>query len=235
MNTLFTFALVIGGAVLAFQFVLMLLGVADGDSDISGGHDGDFSGHANVSHDVSGHVDGDHAGGGHDHGHPGWLETADADAGHPGAHWFYEIISIRTIGAALTFFGLAGKTALAWGYTTTGSTVLASVVGLGAMYAVYWMFKQVYRFQHSGTENIRNAIGAPAVVYVPIPGKRAGAGKVTFKMQNRIVEYQAVTDDDSRLATGDEVIVVAIENSDTVRVARATSLVAEVATSNSSA
>jgi hypothetical protein len=212
----------------------MLLGVTDGDSDVSGGHDGDFSGHTDVGHGVSGHVDGDHTSGGHDHGHPGWLETADADAGHPGAHWFYEMLSIRTIGAALTFFGLAGKTALAWGYTTTGATVLASVVGFGAMYAVYWLFKQVYRLQHSGTENIRNAIGAPAVVYVPIPGKQAGAGKVTFKMQNRIVEYLAVTDDEARLPTGEKVTVVAIVNSETVRVARAASPVADLAATKSS-
>ncbi len=49
----------------------------------------------------------------------------------------------------------------------------------------------------------------PAVVYVPIPGKRAGAGKVTFRLQNRLVEYQAVTEDDTRLTTGEKVIVVA--------------------------
>jgi hypothetical protein len=89
------------------------------------------------------------------------------------------------------------------------------------MYAVYWLYAQVYKLQHSGTENIRNAIGAPAVVYVPIPANGAGAGKVTFKLQNRHVEYLAVTDDNTRLATGEKVIVVALAGPDTVRVARA--------------
>ena len=77
-------------------------------------------------------------------------------------------------------------------------------MGLAAMYAVYWLFKQVYRLQHTGTENIRNAIGASAVVYVPIPGKRAGAGKVTFRLQNRLVEYQAVTEDGHATGNGRE-------------------------------
>jgi hypothetical protein len=232
MDTVFSVTALIGGTVLVFQFVLMLFGMGDSDGDISVGHDADFSGQADMSHDVSGHVDG-HDAGGHAHGHPGWLETADADLGHPGAHWFYEMISLRTLAAALTFFGLTGKTAMAYGYSITGAAVLATVVGLGAMYAVYWLFKQIYKLQHSGTENIRNAIGAPADVYVPIPGKRAGAGKVTFKMQNRIVEYLAVTDDESRLTTGQKVVVVAIEKPDTVRVARATSPVAEMSPSKS--
>jgi hypothetical protein len=234
MGTVFTLAALIGGTVLVFQFVLMLFGIGD-DGDVAGADGGDFSGHADFGHDMSGHVGGDVSHGDvasgdvtQDH-HTPWHHAADADLGHPGAHWFYEVLSLRTLSAALTFFGLAGKTAVAYGYSMTGSTVLASVVGLGAMYAVYWLFKQLYKLQHSGTENIRNAVGAQAVVYIPIPGKRVGAGKVTFRLQNRLVEYQAVTDEESRLATGEKVVVVAIVNADTVRVARVEAPVAEMA------
>jgi hypothetical protein len=213
MDTIFTLAVLIGGTVLAFQFVLMLLGLGHHGTDLSGAHHVDVSGG-----DISG---GDHIGGdvsGHD---SAWHHDATTDAPHSAASWFYEIISIRTLSAAVTFFGLAGKTAVAYGYSPGGSFVLAAVAGLAAMYIVYWLFKQVYKLQHTGTENIRNAIGAPAIVYVPIPGKRAGAGKVTFRLQNRSVEYQAVTEEENRLATGEKVVIVAIVNSDTVRVARA--------------
>jgi hypothetical protein len=126
------------------------------------------------------------------------------------------------VSAAATFFGLVGKTILAYGYANSTAFILACVAGFTAMYCVYWLFKQVYRFQNTGTENIRNAIGAEATVYVPIPGKRAGAGKVTFRLQNRLVEYVAVTEDEERLATGEKVVVVEIVNTCTVRVARAT-------------
>jgi hypothetical protein len=208
METMFTFAAVIGGAVLVFQFVLTMLGIGDNDGDLGGAHHGDLA---------SGGAHGGDVSGGHD-------SAAGHHAGVDGAHsanWFYEILSIRTLAAGITFFGLTGNGALAWGYSQAGSFVLAMVAGAGAMYVVYWLYKQVYRLQHSGTENIRNAIGAPAVVYVPIPAKHAGAGKVTFKLQNRLVEYLAVTDDDSRLATGEKVVVTAIVSPDTVRVARA--------------
>jgi DUF917 family protein len=40
-------------------------------------------------------------------------------------------------------------------------------------------------------------------------------------MQNRIVEYQAVTEDADGLKTGEEVVVIGVAGSDLVRVRRA--------------
>jgi hypothetical protein len=214
LNTLFTYAALIGGTVLVFQFVLMLLGISD-----EGGHGASADGA-----DLSGGVD--TAGG------PDWHEAADADLAHPEAPWFYEVLSLRTLSAAATFFGLAGKTSMAYEFSPLRSFVFAALAGVAAMYVVYWIFRQIYKLQHSGNENLRNSIGRPATVYVPIPGSRAGTGKVTFRMQNRLVEYQAVTDDETRLATGEKVVVIAIVNSDTVRVARAASPAPEMAVTN---
>lgn len=219
LDTLFTLAALIGGTVLVFQFVLMLLGMGNDGGELPGADGGDLSAGGDVS---GGDITGDQ---------PTWNEAADADLGHPGAPWFYEVISLRTLSAAVTFFGLTGKTTMAYDYSPLGSFVLATLAGLAAMYIVYWLFMQVYKLQHTGTENIRNAIGTPAVVYVPIPGKRAGAGKVTFRLQNRLVEYLAVTEDENRLATGEKVVVVAVVNSDTVRVARATAPVPDMVSS----
>lgn len=239
LDTVFTLAALIGGTVLVFQFVLMLLGFTDHGGDLAGADGTHLGGDLPAGHDLSAGHDMSHAATGGAAvsvgdvagDHTAWHEAADADLGHPGGHWFYEVLSLRTLSAAVTFFGLAGNTALAYGYSPLGSFMLATLVGLAAMYIVYWLFLQVYKLQHTGTENIRNAIGAAAVVYVPIPGKRAGAGKVTFRLQNRLVEYQAVTEDENRLATGEKVVVVAIVNSDTVRVARATSPVADMVSS----
>jgi hypothetical protein len=207
LDTVFTISAILGGTVLAFQFVLMLLGGDGGDASSADGID--LSGGVDAGGvDVSGAGDAT------------WHEAADADLGHPGAHWFYEVISLRTLSAAITFFGLGGKAAVAYGLRPTPAFVIATVAGLGALYGVYWLFQQVYKLQHSGNENVRNAVGLTATVYVPIPAKRSGAGKVTFRLQNRLVEYQAVTDGESRLKTGEKVMVLAVVNSDTVRVAR---------------
>lgn len=208
-DTLYLYAAIIGGTALAFQFVLMLLGFTDGGDDLAIGDGGDVSADVDLGGDL-----------GADHHHPSWTEAADADLGHPGAHWFYEMLSLRTLSAAVTFFGLAGKAAQARGTSDSLSLMIALVAAVGAMYSVYWLFKQVYKVQHSGNENIRMAVGLPAKVYVPIPAARGGVGKVMFRLQNRTVEYQAMSDEDDRLRTGEEVVITGIVNSDTVSVAR---------------
>lgn len=218
LSNIYLFALLVGGTALVFQFVLMLLGLGDDGGDLAGADASDFGTAGDIGTDIVGDA-------------PGWHEAADADLAHPGAPWFYEVLSLRTLSAAATFFGLAGKTALAYDYSPLASFAMAFAAGFVAMWVVYWMFKQVYKLQHTGSENIRNAIGLSATVYVPIPARRSGSGKVTFRMQNRLVEYQAVTEEDERLATGEKTVVVGIVNSETVRVARVASPIPDMASS----
>jgi hypothetical protein len=226
LDTIFSITALVGGTVLGFQFVLMLFGFGDDGGGVAGDHSAALGGHGG---DMSGGMHGDVTGGADVHaiGHdvPG-HDVAGHDVSHSGTHWFYEVISIRTVSAALAFFGIAGKTALASGYSQPQAFLAGGMAGVAALYGVYWLFKQVFRLQHSGNENVRNAIGLPATVYVPIPGKRAGAGKVTFRLQGRLVEYQAVTEDERRLSTGEPVVVVDLVNSDTVCVARTAAPVA---------
>ena len=53
----------------------------------------------------------------------------------------------------------------------------------------------------------RLVYGAPATVYLAIPGARGGVGKVTLTLQGRTVEYEAVTAG-ARIPTGAPVVVV---------------------------
>ena len=215
-NDVFSYSAVLGGVVLAFQFLMMLLGMGDDGTDLGGGDGADFSAGVDADFDVElGEAD---------HGQPTLSEAVDADIGHQYTPWFYELISIRTLSAAATCFGLAGKTCIDMGLNDMQAIVVATIAGFAAMYAVYWLFRQVFKLETSGNENIRNAVGKQARVYVPIPGRDGGAGKVQFKMQQRLVEYQAVTEEDDKLATGENVVVVGIVNSDTVRVVRAKEL-----------
>jgi hypothetical protein len=215
MDTAFTITALIGGTVLAFQFVMMLMGLGDDDGggSVSADHATSFEGDGLDGDVFSGDVDGNLEGGDHT-----WKEAADM--GHVGTHWFYEVLSLRTLSAALTFFGLTGKMMRAYDYSAISSLMWATLAGVAALYLVYWLFQQIFRLQHAGNENVRNAIGLPATVYVPIPAQRKGAGKVTFRLQNRLVEYQAVTEDATKLPTGQDVVIVGIISSDTVRVAR---------------
>jgi hypothetical protein len=55
-------------------------------------------------------------------------------------------------------------------------------------------------------------------VYVPIPGGKQSAGKVTVKVQERLVEYAAMTSADEKLSTGAKVVVVGVIGGNTLEV-----------------
>ena len=138
------------------------------------------------------------------HGHDlsGDDATTNGRLGHGGLNWFYEMISIRHRSVPGPDVFRAHWQDNAGLDPRRGGVGLGQLAGAAALYIVYWLLKQVYRLQHAGNEDVRKAIGLPATVYVPIAGKRARAGKVTFRLQNRLVEYPAITDDDERLRHG---------------------------------
>ncbi|MDC0937105.1 hypothetical protein OAS39_12540 [Pirellulales bacterium] len=215
LDTLFLFAAVIGGAVMVCQFLLTLLGMGDegadfGDSADIGGDvvdaGGDFGdGGADV-------VEGDH--------HTSWGEVDDVDVQHPDSSGLFAIISFRTVVAAIAFFGISGAACRSADMAVAPSLLVAVAGGAAAMYGTYYLLQLIVRLNSSGNLDIANAIGQMATVYVPIPPSRGGAGKVQFSMQQRIVEFPAVTDDDQKLKTGEAVEVVAVNGRDTVEVRR---------------
>jgi hypothetical protein len=161
---------------------------------------------------------------GGDDGHdPGEIDPGVDDSGlqgESGGSLFYELFSLRTIAAAVTFFGLVGMAMLKSGSSETTATTVGVIAGLASLYGVYWIYKQIYRLQSSGTQDIHNSVGLTATVYIPIPAGNTGRGKIQFAMQGRIVEYLALTDEEEKLTTGESVLVTDIVDSETVRVMR---------------
>jgi membrane protein implicated in regulation of membrane protease activity len=210
LDTIFILAAVVGGTVMVCQFVLTLLGLGD---DMDGGG----------VHDVSGDAGDVFAGGGD--GVPGDQHTSVATAAdgqlHPDSSWLFGVLSFRTLVTAAAFFGLAGMAGLRSGLSQGVALTLALVAGLAAMYGMYWLMQGISQLSSSGNQRIANAVGRRATVYIPIPAEKSGAGKVQISMQNRIVEFLAVTDEAYRLKTGETVEVIGVAGSDTVEVRRA--------------
>ena len=203
MEQLYLLCAILGGTIFAGQFLLSLVGLA-GDHELSGDSGGD-------------HFDGggEHADGG---GHEGGADAHHGAHGHEAAHSsFIRVLSIRTVVAGLTFFGLGGLAADASGTRPLGSLAVAAVCGFAALYLVGWAIRTLMRLRSDGTVHIENAVGQPAVVYLTIPGHRAGKGKITVTVQNRTMEYEAETEHET-LPTGATVQVVAIAGPETVEV-----------------
>jgi hypothetical protein len=219
MTAVFVVCAAVGGTILAIQFLMALVGLGghmfDVDLPTDVGHDFDLGG------DFHGDMGGDfHGDTGEFHGeHPG--DGGDAEhAGHAAAHGstvLFRILSLRTIVAALTFFGLAGLAAQSTAASTPTVLAVAVAAGAAAMFAVYWMMQGLQQLRAEGTVRIHRAVGQHGNVYLRVPANRTGSGKIQFNLQNRTMEYLAVTAG-PELPTGTKVVVVDVVNPTTLEV-----------------
>jgi hypothetical protein len=211
MTYVFIVCAATGGTVLVIQFLLGLIGLGgemfevDVPQDV--GHDfgGDFHG------DTGGDFHGDHGGGG-DHA----AQSADQSDHHDSMHLF-RILSFRTVVAALAFFGLAGLAAQSSGASDSTTLLIAVAAGAAAMAAVYWMMRGLQELRADGTVRVQRAVGQHGNVYLRVPANRSGSGKIQFNLQNRTMEYLAVTAG-PELPTGTKVVVVGVVNPTTLEV-----------------
>jgi membrane protein implicated in regulation of membrane protease activity len=223
LNIIFLVAAIVGGTVMVCQFVLTLMGMGDDGGvaahDAGAGFDG-----SDIGADVGGDLAGDFDGGVIEH-HTSAATAADGEFVHTDSSWLFGVLSFRTLITGAAFFGVAGRAAKASDASNGTALVIALGAGLAAMYGMYWLMRAIAGLTSSGNQRISSALGRRATVYIPIPADRKGAGKVQISMQNRIVEFQAVTDEPERLKTGETVEVVAITGSDQVRVRRVAQVV----------
>lgn len=192
METLFLACAGLGGTLVGCQFLASLLG-------LGGDHDTDHGGAAD--HDASADQDHDHA----HHGHGNWL---------------FGVLTFRSVSAALMFFGLGGLTAFYYGANAPSAAGVAVGAGVGALYAVAGLMRWMAGLKSDGTVRIDRAVGREGSVYLRVPGEKAGAGKVHLNLQNRTVEYLAVTPG-PELPTGAAVRVTGVIATDTVEVVAA--------------
>lgn len=134
------------------------------------------------------------------------------------------LLSARAIIAGGAFFGIAGMIALSLGLGPVLSVPPALAVGFVAASGTARVMRGMRRFESDGVVHIEGAIGLPGTVYLGIPGERAGMGKIHLTLQNRTVEYQAVTSNGEALPNGTPVVVVDVIGPDVVEVAPAPTL-----------
>ena len=131
-----------------------------------------------------------------------------------------QLFSVRTISAGVGFFGVGGLAGLSLaGHSAFGIAValgLGATLGFVAMAGVAVAMRAMLRFEDDGTVRIEGAVGTSGDVYLTIPADRAGMGKVHVPVQNRIVEYQALTPHTEALPTGARILVVDVVGPDTV-------------------
>jgi len=203
MQMLFLAAAIFGGTILVCQFAMLLLGLGGGEGvdHLDAPVDGDFSG------DLSGHS-GDVV----DDGSAGDVSH------HHNATSLFRLLSFKAVVAALAFFGLGGLTAQSADWPPAQTLVIALVCGGAALVGMHKLLRLMSKLNADGSLRLERAVGKPGTVYLAIPVRGKGAGKIHLKLQNRLVELEAVNATAERIAAGATIVVVGLAGADAVEV-----------------
>jgi hypothetical protein len=155
-------------------------------------------------------------------GMDGGVDSVDIDTVNSEGFLSFGGIRVFTLRGVLSFLCVGGWLAMALDYTLPAW--LAGLIGLlgGMLTAVILAvaFHYALKMQSSGNINYKNAINHIATVYLRIPPKRTGTGKVNLTLQERYTEINAVTDDEDFINTGMPVKIISLTDPTTVLVKR---------------
>jgi len=125
----------------------------------------------------------------------------------------FQFITLKNLVAFFTIFGWAGVACLDGGLSVGKSVLISSISGLVMMSIMASIVYFMGKLTDNGTLNMNNAIGKVGSVYLPIPAKRNGFGKVQIKVQG-LQTLDAMTDNDEEIKTGSVVEVMEILNNE---------------------
>ena len=146
------------------------------------------------------------------------LEPADLDAEGPESlDAGFQVLSLRSVLAFFTFFGLTGWYGTLEGWDAALVGALAVADGLAAMFLIAFLLYKLYAQESKGNLEPENAVGRTARVYLRVPARNEGVGKIHVKVQGRTAEFQAFTRGDE-LPTGALAKVSAMRSPDTFEV-----------------
>lgn len=173
--------------ILIIQAVMTILGLGgdDADADVDSDVDTDFDANGEAEFDSN-------------------ADNAEPNAAIAGFRFF----TVRGMVAFFCIFGWTGVTLYKTSLSVALTIIISVAAGLLAMAVIGLMFYAVKKLQSSGNIKYHNAVGKSAEVYLTIPALRIAKGKVMVLLQERLVEAEAITDEEKKISTGETVKVV---------------------------
>ncbi len=175
---------------LVLQIITMLFGLGGGgDLDVDAGDlDVDLSGDVDIDGDV-GNLDVDAIGG-----------DAIADG-----------FNLFTFRGLIAFFAIGGWTGFALAEVNLAISIVGALIaGTLALVAMGLMMRGIMKLRSNGNIDNSKAVGHVAEVYLTIPAKGNGSGKINLTLEERFVELDAIQEGSSPIPTGAKVVVTAI-------------------------
>ena len=124
-----------------------------------------------------------------------------------GADASFKALTFQGIMAFMMFFGLAGLYVLKSDGGPSLSVLAGAIAGGASMYSTGKLFELFVTLQQDGTTELSEAIGSKGQTYLRIPDD-GGVGQVTVDVNGAQRTYNAKSEDDAGIATGDFIEVV---------------------------
>ena len=124
----------------------------------------------------------------------------------------FELFSLRNLINFLLGFGWSGVAF----YKTIGSqallVIISVVIGLGFVVLFFFLIAQIMKLTEDNTFKVYDLIGHTGEVYLTIPEKMQGKGKIQISLNGTSHELQAMTESDEKLSSGTAVRVIYISD-----------------------
>ncbi len=141
-----------------------------------------------------------------------------------GVHEFgdasFHFFTIKNLIGFFTIFSWTGLACSYGGMLLLPTLLISTLCGLIMMFIMAGLFYFIARMNQSGTLEMNNAIGKIGEVYLKIPARRNGKGKVEIKIQGAFRYLDAVTEEIEDLKIGTMVEVLEVINDNILVVKR---------------
>jgi hypothetical protein len=137
-------------------------------------------------------------------------ETSDGDGSDAFDTQGLRLFTVRGIVAFLMVGSWVGFIASRAGISEFMVVVFALVSGSASLFGMAKLMQVLMGLHQDGTLKINNALGQTGTVYIRIPGAEKGVGKVNVTVQERLCEFDAVTENGEGIKTGELVYVTDI-------------------------
>lgn len=115
----------------------------------------------------------------------------------------FTLFSVRGV---IAFFAIGGWVGYIFAETNAALAIVLSVVaGSLALVAMAFIMRGIMKMRSDGNIDIKRAVGKIADVYLTVPAKDNGNGKVTLTLEERFVELSAIQNGETPLTTGSKV------------------------------
>jgi len=132
------------------------------------------------------------------------VHTDHVDVGHAD----FNLLTIKNLIAFFAIFGWTGIACIEGGLGTGLSVFISVFCGSVMMVVMAAIHYFMSKLADSGTLEMKNAIGKTGEVYLTIPARKTGSGKLQVKVQSSVRTLDAMTDELEDIKTGSIVEVV---------------------------